>query len=480
MNPNEIGDFDVVEHDGKLHLFYLSLPSHDVIGHLESEDGINWIPLPAAIRTGDPGQTDADQIWTMGLFKHGRRWHMLYTANLDRGLRQVINLATSDDLIHWQKHKHNPVLEPDARWYEHQQHGACRIDWRDPHIVKRDDVYHAFLCARENHGPSNARGCAAYATSIDGVNWQAHPPASTPRNCYDYECPSVFELDGRFYMVAIHGSHDRTTYRVASNIHGPYRRLHDDSITPGRNASLRPCVWKGKTWLFHWNRGQADWPAHFGKFVCLSSPKRAYTNPQGQLSVTSGDWSAMHDGPAMTPDASTPAFMPTGHWQWDKNRLTGSCESGGATWLTRQMYKDFELCFDVRLADDEAACVIGTAVRTDAQSDTGIFPTLDLGRRTAELVKLVHARPRGEQSQGRGRSVLQTYHLPAEPTRCYRIRLIAFGPNIELNVNDRLVLSHLTMPARQGHAGLYLEDGKAEFSNIQLTPLHEPRTNWGW
>jgi len=44
FNPHEIGDFEVVEHRGKLHASDLSLPSHDTVGHLESSDGINWIP----------------------------------------------------------------------------------------------------------------------------------------------------------------------------------------------------------------------------------------------------------------------------------------------------------------------------------------------------------------------------------------------------------------------------------------------------
>ena len=47
-NPNELGDFEVVQKDGQLHAFYLSLPSHDAVGHLVSDDGINWTPLPAA------------------------------------------------------------------------------------------------------------------------------------------------------------------------------------------------------------------------------------------------------------------------------------------------------------------------------------------------------------------------------------------------------------------------------------------------
>ncbi|MDP6505717.1 MAG: glycosyl hydrolase, partial [Planctomycetota bacterium] len=136
INPNEIGDFDVIEHEDRLHVFYLVLPTHDSVGHLVSDDGINWTQLPDAIRTGDPGEFDADQIWTMGVGKASDGWIMLYTANEENGTIQTTGLASSDDLIHWTKAENNPVARPDPRWYEAEQSGNYRIDWRDPQIVE--------------------------------------------------------------------------------------------------------------------------------------------------------------------------------------------------------------------------------------------------------------------------------------------------------------------------------------------------------
>ena len=36
----EIGDVDVVFHEGKFHLFHLVLPNHDYIAHAVSTDGL--------------------------------------------------------------------------------------------------------------------------------------------------------------------------------------------------------------------------------------------------------------------------------------------------------------------------------------------------------------------------------------------------------------------------------------------------------
>jgi len=93
-------------------------------------------------------------------------------------------------------------------------------------------------------------------------------------------------------------------------------------------------------------------------------------------------------------------------------------------------------------------------------------------------VKQVYNRRNGPDSLWRGRSVEQTFHFTPSPDGRYRLRLIAFGPNIEFNVNGRLLLSQLSMPRRQGRLGVFLEDGKARFSNISVAPLQNPKTNW--
>ena len=480
LNPNEIGDFDVVEKDGRLHVFYLVLPSHDQIGHLVSDDGLNWEPLPVAVRTGDPGAFDDDQIWTMGVFRKGDSWFMLYTANQERGLVQVTGLATSPDLVHWTKYDKNPVARPDPRWYEAEQHGNYRVDWRDPHIVECDGTLHAFLCARENQGLLNHRGCAGYFTSTDGYAWEVQPPACTPRNCFDYECPSVFELDGRFYMVAIHGAHDRMTYRVADRVEGPYRRPFDDSLTPGKNMSVRPCYWRGRVHLLHWNRGECDWgPRAGGPFAVLASPKAVRTGPEGALVLESFDWSSQHAEPPRRIDPQTPAAPSTAQWAWKDGRLEGQSAPGTGFWLTEAEHEDFEIRAELQLESPRGACEFGIAVRTDETGDRGITARCVPGRYAVELVKQVYNRRRGPESLWRGRSVEQAHHFAPSPDGRYVLRLIAFGPNLEFNVNGRLVLSHLTMPRSRGRVGFVIEDGRGTFSNITIAPLRAPNTNWG-
>lgn len=480
QNPNEIGDFEVVEDGGRLHAFYLALPSHDTVGHLVSDDGIHWEPMPAAIRTGDPGDFDGDQIWTMGVCRKGDTWFMLYTALSRRGLMQKTGLAVSRDLIHWTKPAQNPVIAADARWYEAEQTGNYRVDWRDPHMVLEDGVLHGFICARQNKGLLNRRGCSGYFTSRDGYRWQVKRPACTTSNCFDWECPSVFELGGRYYMMAIAGGPGRQVYRVADRIEGPYRRPADDSLLPGTNMSVRPCLWRGKVHLFHWQRGPKDWGAVRDNYAMLASPKVARAEKDGSLTVESFDWSSLAMGTAAAVTPATPSAPSCGEWKWRGATLRGRAVDSAGIWLLRKPCADFILTADVQLPSRDAAREFGLVLRGDDTADEGLFASCIPGRYAAELVKYFYNRRRGPDSLWRGRAVSQAWHLPPAPDGRYRLRLIAFGPSVEFNVNGKLVLAFCSLPRRTGRLGLFLEDGQAAFRNVSVQPLKAPACNWDW
>ena len=104
----EIGDVDVVKHDGIYHLFHLTLPNHDYIAHAVSEDGLKWRRVKNALFISDPMAWDDDMLWTMHVssdpYKRGA-WRMFYTGLCmrERGRVQRIGLARSDDLYIWRK-----------------------------------------------------------------------------------------------------------------------------------------------------------------------------------------------------------------------------------------------------------------------------------------------------------------------------------------------------------------------------------------
>ena len=156
----------------------------------------------------------------------------------------------------------------------------------------------------------------------------------------------------------------------------------------------------------------------------------------------------------------------------------GSSSPGTGNWLTGAEHEDFELCARLQLDSPQSACEFGLVIRADETGDRAVYARCVPGRYRAELVKQVYNRRAGPESLWRGRSVSQDYHFTPSADGSYLLRLIAFGPNLEFNVNGRLVLSQLTMPQRRGRVGVFVEDGRAAFSGISIVPLRAPQTNW--
>ena len=90
------------------------------VGHAVSTDLLAWTLLPDALRPGPVGSWDDLAIWTGSIICADGRWHMLYTgvSRAENGRVQRIGLATSTDLVNWEKHPANPLIEADPRWYE--------------------------------------------------------------------------------------------------------------------------------------------------------------------------------------------------------------------------------------------------------------------------------------------------------------------------------------------------------------------------
>jgi beta-fructofuranosidase len=478
---SDISDVDVIAHEDRLHLFYHSLPNCDLVAHLVSDDGVNWEQLPYVLRVGDPGEFDDDQIWTMHVCRWRDRFYMLYTAlkQSENGLIQRAGLAVSDDLMRWEKVENNPIAEADPRWYEADTSDSGRADWRDPFGWVEGDKIHAVICAHEKDGPQNRRGCVGYFTSEDGVNWQVQPPLYTPHLSSDYEVPTIIKLGERYYLLGHIVAPSIDVYRVADSLEGPWRRPANDWLLPPANHAFCPVVWRGRTLLYNWILADFDWPnerrivGYAENTRAIAPPKEAGALDDGQLALRSCDF--IWDGLALS--RSTPAFTETlegtfrGEWKIGGEQLFANCDPGMGVALWPEEYSDFRFTVAVTLED---ACEIGIVWRSDETADQATRVALLPGRQRIELQRVV-LHPLSEPKRiGRGFSVLQENYCEIRAGEPLRLQVIAYGPYIEVSVNDRVLLCHLTMSRRAGQIGLFATDGKASFQNPDLAILPPP------
>lgn len=270
-------DFWVVDNGQEYHLFFLKAPKslgdpdqrhfHANVGHAVSVDLCNWELLPDAIVPGERSSFDDIAIWT-GSVVNGLdgRWYMYYTGitTEESGLVQRIGLATSEDLIHWEKDSGFTVLSADCRWYEKLGEGSWSHEaWRDPWVFKdpSGNGWHMFVTARSRCGAEDSRGVVGHLVSEDLLSWEVTAPVTKPESGFGVmEVMQVEEIDGQAVLlfscqepelgVAKRENHGRGGIWVAKggSLLGGFelanaQLLSDDSLYSGRVVRNRLGNW---------------------------------------------------------------------------------------------------------------------------------------------------------------------------------------------------------------------------------------------
>lgn len=282
----EIGDITVFIHDGFYHLFHLIIPNHDYIAHAVSKDGISWKRVNNALFVGEPGEWDDDMLWTMHVCKANNKFEMYYTGlqRRDRGVISRIGLAESDNLIDWKKvKKNNFPIEPKGIFYETKNNNPRKwLSFRDPYKFEHDGEEYLLLCARSITGPVSRRGCAGLVKITNDVV-ELMPPLMYPMVYDDIECPCVFELHGRYYLIGSIREDIKVRYWFAPEFLGEYHSFHEDVLLPQGNYAAR-VVRDGEHLLvynFFYAYGKID------ALRVLPPPKELDTDDKGRLLLKS-------------------------------------------------------------------------------------------------------------------------------------------------------------------------------------------------
>jgi beta-fructofuranosidase len=248
------GDFIPFYWKGEYHLFYLK-----DYRDREKSRGIPWFHISTrnfiefedhgeAIPHGGDDEQDLN-IFTGCVFHHGERFHIFYTGhNNDRTPKQVVMHATSEDLAEWEK---DPgfLLRADEGLYEVD-------DWRDPFVFWNPEAeeFWMLIAARVREGPESRRGCLALAASSDLVHWDVRPPFWSPGLYYTHECPDLFRWGDWWYLVySTFTERFVTHYRMSRNLDGPWVAGRRDTFDGRAFYAAKTASDGGRRFAFGWN-----------------------------------------------------------------------------------------------------------------------------------------------------------------------------------------------------------------------------------
>ena len=480
---SDIGDVEIIEHQGRLHMFHLVIPNRDLVGHAVSPDGLSWTALPPAVRTGDPGDWDDDMIRTVSVTERAGRFYMLYSATCraDGGAVERTCGAVSDDLMHWEKLPDVAGIAPDERFYEGETLSPSRVPWRDPKPFFWQGRYYCVLCARENKGPLLRRGAVALMVSDDLIHWTQHAPLYAPGACMELECPQIYRMDGRFYLIASLMEDSSQRYWVADALEGPYRVAGGDNLLapPKTHYAGRIARFQGRDVFACWTFANEDGPSPFGLHVTpgalikyVPAVLDLCAEPDGRLTLrTPAAWDAYAAG------AARPLFGQAGGQALCGNphAAVEACAVRAASGMEMLLDEcsdgDFTLRGTLTMTGYKGGVVFHVG-----EDGSGYLLELYPAQARARLVKHF---PR-ETPQG---NVWFDYRVMAETSVCLDalaradgldVLARAVGGEIEISLGGAVRFATVSTRARAGRIGLFAEDGAVRIHGATVTPMRAP------
>ncbi|MEM1122559.1 MAG: glycosyl hydrolase family 32 [Bacteroidota bacterium] len=471
----EIGDVDVFIHDGVYHLFHLIIPNHDYIAHASSRDGITWKREKNALFVGHPGEWDDDMLWTMHVSRSKDHFVMYYTGlqRKDRGGVQQIGMAVSTDLIHWQKvQKGNLPIGSQAPHYESKTNTPREwLSFRDPFCFKNGADIYLLICARSSYGPVSRRGCVGVAKLENGT-FQLRKPLLYPMVYDDVECPCVFELKGRFYLVGSIREDIKVRYWFAPQFLGEYHSFRADVLLPQGNYAAR--IVQDGDHLLVYNFFFLD--GSVSTLRVLPPPKQLDTQADGQLVLkTFHRWEKMVKKTIFQDRFSTIKSLfqnPTATFRRNQKSWTVGAKSGYEIFAFPKPADSFIWEGKITV---KGMGKFGLVTDLD-ETGNGYFISFDITN------GLVQIRAWGFNEANKQSNFIfnniQSNIFKLFTPNVFDFQLIRYGNYIELSINDLVKLTLIDYTYSGGYIGLYSASSIISLSTSQLKVLPNPQSEY--
>ena len=458
-------------HAGVHHVFFLHPRKGLNWNHLASRDLVHWEELPPAILADEEDR----MIATGSIVEKEGVFHAFYTTECARDTgpgRPSVRVATSRDLIRWNKEPGPPLLllkrdVPAIGTYD------PFTNWRDPHVFwnpKAGQWWLAIAAHERTDPPYPYAGAVALATSPDLRNWTVRrEPLLATREIMASECPDVFPFGDGWAMVYYT---DTTRIRLAHNPAGPWRRPAND-VPWGLHFQAGKTEFDGKRRIIHAYLQRAD--SDFAEHVyggCMALPRELFLDEHGAvatrlvpevIAACREDVTAGEGGTVFTPAKKDPVTA-------GQNTITLAPKTGAtalAVW--KEAPADFFVTADVNFSPGSTLNLLLRGNENEQHPgragpnplDDSYVLSLDAHNRHVTLSR---------QNAWNRMPALRTQPLDLPTHRPCKLHLMLHGNVLEAFVDDRISLcARIQSPG--GALALLARDGRVSLNNLRITRL---------
>jgi beta-fructofuranosidase len=481
---SDIGDVDVLYHDGQFHLFHLVLPNHDFIAHAVSEDGLSWRRVKNALFVGEPGTWDDDMLWTMHVSPDPEKpgaWRMFYTglARAEFGRVQRVGLARSDDLIHWTRDDSGsfPLAIDHADYESDPEAGRKWVSFRDPYFYHDPKTHRRMLLAsaRIDRGPLIRRGCVAVAHEVEPGRFEFGPPLHHPGLYDDVEVPNLIEVGGRHFLLGSIREDTKVHYWYTDDLETqPFENFFDNVMLPRGNYAARVCRRGDELLLFNFFAKTENLYGRTISKKLLPPPKNLVTDATGRLRVKSFrgfDDLVEQELPRPKADELDHLFVNRHAKAGDRgNGFDLNCVSGYEAYLLPGEHESLRVRMQLAL---EGSGKFGMVLRVDAEGN-GYYLSLDLIKGVAQL-RSWGVKPYAETEYAFDYHQLQAGYFVSDQRGPWDIEVVAHGMYLEVSIGGYVTLSLVDDAFGQGRFGFYCESATLKIRDLTWQQLAPPQ-----
>lgn len=206
---------------GWYHLFYQYNPKQCEWGamhwgHAVSKDMFHWRDMPIALRPDQPYDKHMEGgCFSGSAVEKDGGLYLFYSATVkvDGITRQTQCLVTSEDGIHFEKYKNNPIISTPPQ--------GNSEDFRDPKVFKENGKWYMVLGGSIGGADCAGDGRIFLYESPDLYQWSfcGNVLESNGKLGTMFECPDMFQLNGKWILTCSpmnHPNYNKALYCVGN------------------------------------------------------------------------------------------------------------------------------------------------------------------------------------------------------------------------------------------------------------------------